>query len=312
MWTGADGCLTTIFIDGTTVRTTPVNTGVKRRHNTIRNSSGQHDADLEIFLSENIDGPVAPILKRLGNESSTRILGDRLLNRKLLAQKKDEIRRLGFRIPSFIECLSLCLEEKKCVARYLASMIVRVPSYKDQLNNKNTVNAFADAAEIDIKSAKIAIDHRHVNILRNHLAEYTEKLCLWQWVVLDADGDHDYLFSDSPAIPVEFNGGDIDVFFPITPRRALLVTRRWKSPLRDAVQLFKAANKNVNYYNRCIVLNAERMVFSRDTPPARFICRHFGQRQLRLAVHVNRNDSSQPGGDFCAPLLQEADASKSL
>lgn len=298
-WCGSDRLLQVTFRDGRTFRTSPKNVGVQTHHNRVRAIEGNHDA-LEQYFANEIDTHAAPALTRFLEGPRERVLSE-APDFPYLQQEKHSIRADGFRIPKALEFQRLDPPDKLALARYVASMIVRVPSYKDATNGPSLVEYMTATFGLSLGEAWDKLDIHHFGLVIDHIEQYANKLAAWQWIAVEADGTQEFLFGDTPALPVELSGAEVDLYFPLTPKLALVITRHWRSKYQYGAQLFRASNKLIGYYNRCEIMNAERIVVSERTLPDHFVKKNFGQRQLRIKADIDIVDT--PSIEL-APLLR--------
>jgi hypothetical protein len=286
-WVNEDGFITTIHKTGPPFLGRPENVGLQGHHNTLRTPAGEINTDLEKYFEREIDNNVAPVLKALDAAPVQIIPGKHILNLETLQREKKHIREQGFRIPKNFNFVQISDGQKRHLARYIASMMVRVPTYKDELHSPRLLREMSDSLGVEAKDISYDLDVAHIDLLKRHLDQYSAKLIRFDWLVFEPDTTDELLIGDAPVIVREFCGGDALLYFSLTPRRGLMVVDRWKGPIQGGVQIIKVRRKFLNWYNRMVVMNAERAVFCRRPPLIAFVQRHLGTRQLRIGPKID-------------------------
>ena len=230
-------------------------------YNSIVRADGTRDSALETFFAEEMEHFVAPVLVRLAGKAHRDLQLERHFDRGLLMREAKLIRSTGF-VPR-IEAYSIgcSLEELGALARYIASLMVRVPSYKDTLNSARVRENLADVLELSPEAARLEADILHVGVVRRHLEDYTSVLKGCAYLLLDAPSGSEFVIGDTPVIPSALGFGEAEVMCPITPTRALFVLRGYEVPLADRLPVFLARSPTVWVYNKTMVQNADREIF---------------------------------------------------
>lgn len=267
------------------------------RLNSALAEAGVRTERLEEFFDHHVEADAAPILARLGDPAVGPPLWSQRFNLAPAARRKLALD--GFRAPGVPELLPMSAAEKTIVAAFVASMLVRVPTYKEVLRSPALFGSLVDAAGgellVDGEKLKVELDRLQERVILHHLREYARSMRNMTWFVAESDCDAEFLFSDAPVITAEYGAHeDIDLSFPISPTRTLLMTRKFVSPFTDALRVMRCARKVVNFYNKLVVMNAESSVFSRGRPPVAFIRRYLGQRVLRVSTGINVAPADAP------------------
>ncbi len=282
LWTDDEGCITVIDGNGRTRRTRPVNTAVIGHYNSIRLPDGGHDSALEIFLANEVEDKAAPVLARLSTERRRDHAMEARFDTAFLRANWKGIRSDGFVPDERAFSARLDRNDRAALSRYIASLIVRVPSYKDALNSKTILENVKTLLGIDGDEAIFQTDVLHVDTVKRHLEQYAIALAECSFILVDSS-DEEFVIGDTPIIPASLGFGEAEAMMPICPNRAILVIRGWQPPLPDRAAIFRGQRLSVRTFNRTMVQNAEREVFCRTPPPLEFIRTHLGSRQVRLA-----------------------------
>lgn len=281
LWVDTDGCIGSIGRDGVIRRTKPINTAVIGHYNTVRRPDGTKDTSLEQFFATEVEGPVAPVLKRLATEKSRDFALEAEFDKPFLQSERRAIKRDGFIPDQRAHSAHLLDVERQDLARYIGSLLVRVPSYKDRLNSAHMNQSIASFFDLPLEAARFRLDSLHVEIIRQHVWEYAAKLLECAFFLCDVDGG-EFVFSDTPVIPAALGFGEEEAMCPITPTRALFVARGYSMKFRDRVPIFRCRAQTARRYNRTMVQNAEREIFFRSPISASFVSKHLGTRQVRI------------------------------
>lgn len=285
LWVDGEGCVTAISGEGKVRRTQPINTAVIGHHNSVRRPDETRDPALERFFANEIEGPVGPVLARLATERRRDHVMERSFDRDLLRREGKGIREDGFVPDERAFSAGFTDADRRALARYIASLIVRVPSYKDELNSNRMLQNVGALLGCDEANARFETDMLHVELVRQHLEEYAARLQECAFVLFDGSGQ-EFVFGDTPVIPAALGFGEAEAMCPISPDRALLIVRGDRPPVRDRIAIMRALPRSVRAFNRTVVQNAEREVFCRRQVPVGFVTSHLGMRQVRFAPNI--------------------------
>lgn len=279
--------MTSVDLAGAVVRTRPANVAVIGQYNVVRRADGTRDASLETFFARDVDGPAAPALRQLARRRVRNLSWERHFDRSFIARERRNFDGDGFRAPG-TECWSVPLDgrQRSSVARYIASMLVRVPSYKDELNSRNMIANVGRVLGLEGVDAVEAADELHVEILVSHLNDYARRLEQCAWLLVATSGQ-ELLFGDTPVIPAALGYGEAEAIFPVSPTRALLMVRGHRPPVRDSVMIVESTPAACRSINKTILQNAERQVFCRAPVDVALVLKHIGSRQVRLQADVD-------------------------
>lgn len=285
LWKDDEGCITSIGRNGHIVRTSPANTAVIGHYNSIRKADGGRDSSLETFLANDIDDAAGPVLRKLATERIRHLTWESHLDRAFIGRERGNFAADGFRPPDQCWTVLLSPSARRALARYVASMLVRVPSYKDELNSQNMLWSVGNVLGVTGPQAIQATDELHVEIVLSHLEDYARRLdeCAWMLV---ASPHQELIFGDTPVIPAALGWGEAEAIFPISPERALLIVRGHRPPVRDALMIVESMPKAARSLNKTMIQNAERQIFCRTQIDLSVVGRHLGTRQVRLQPNL--------------------------
>jgi hypothetical protein len=300
LWVDEAGCVTTITKRGEIWRTTPANTAVISHYNSVNMPDGTRDPALEVYFADEVESPVAPVLARIATETRRDRELEARFDHALLHRERRQIERDGFFADGRAFSASFSLSDRRALARYVASLIVRVPSYKDELNSERMLENVARVLGLDAQAARFQTDRLHVDIIRRHLHDYARRLENCGYVLVDAPDGAEFIMGDTPVIPAALGFGEAEVICPITPKRALLVVSNYAPPFVDRMGIFRSRPASVRAFNKTMVQNAEREIFCRAPFPINFVMKHLGTRQVRLEPNLET-----AGGAHCGrgPML---------
>lgn len=165
------------------------------------------------------------------------------------------------------------------------SMLVRVPSYKDELNSQRMLDAVANVLDVKGREAVQATDELQVEIVLAHLEGYARRLDECAWMLVESHGQ-ELIFGDTPVIPAALGWGEAEAIFPISPERALLIVRGYRPPVRNALMIIESMPKAARSLNKTMTQNAERQIFCRAQIDPTLVVRHLGTRQVRLQPNL--------------------------
>jgi hypothetical protein len=286
LWVDEDGCVTTLTSCGKIRRTQPVNIAVIGHYNSIRLPDGRRDPSLENFFAASIESPVAPILARLGAETRRDLQLESRFDKSSLRLDWKAIKQDGFVPDERAFSAALSAADRRALARYVASLIVRVPSYKDELNSSSMLENVAAVLGVPADSARFQTDTLHVELVRRHLEDYARRLETCAFVLIEAPDGEEFIIGDTPVIPAALGFGEAEALCPITPNRAVLIISGWRPPFADRIAIFRSQRRSVRSFNTTMLQNAEREVFCRTAVPLAYVAKHLGTRQVRLVPNI--------------------------
>jgi hypothetical protein len=295
LWVAENGLITMIDIDGVARPVTPENAGVIKHHNTVRLSDGTIDTSLENYFADEIENPVARVLLRLANERLRSFAWDKYIDKEFASREGRGIRADGFLPTKLGYCVSLPAADRIAVARYFASLLVRVPSYKDELKSSLRIEGFRKILNLPEDQATFEADLLHVEIVRRHLSDYAKRLLECAWLIIESP-NQEILFSDTPIVPSALGWGDAEALCPISPNRCIMFIRGYKPPMEDSLMIVQSTPRSIRALNQTLLQNSQRFVFCRSSFPLGFILKHFGTRQARITpVFQTRDDNRLDG-----------------
>lgn len=271
-WADLDGMVHGIRADGTTFRAPPSKVGVEGELYTRLDAEGEKDRDIERWFSREIETPFEPVFTKL--LSLDGIQQHHFPRRGNPAQRKD-VKDLGFIVSDYDERFPLSRTDHTALANYLAALVVRSPFYLMKLTEWHQQNN-ASAAPLPIDPA-VFRGFALENMLYLYDV-YREVIAAAHISLTIADCNREFLFSDGGVVakePWSARPMPFDLYAPLTPKLALNVL---PVPGAAASELSVARlnSQGVARYNRIVVGNARRFVFSKSLPPIAFIRRNFG------------------------------------
>ncbi len=305
LWVDAGGCITSINAEGKVLTTQPKSIAVIGHFNSIRLPDGTKDTTLETYFADNVDSPAGPVLGRLATEKWRDVAVEQLINKANAQRQRKSFRRDGFDWDGAAYSVWLTQEERLDLARYIASLIVRVPSYKGLLNSHEVEASFRDLFGIDQLQARYQADAHHVDIVKQHVEQYSAQLIDRAFVLLEAPPGEEFILGDTPVLPAALGFGQTEAICPLSPDRVLAIIKGWMAPFNDRIGVFIITRQKLRFYNRLILQNAEREIFCRKPISQDIVAKHLGTRQVRLVVEMSR---SAPEHASRGPMLDPAAA----
>lgn len=263
--------LTVVRADGTTFRAPPSKVGVEGELYTRLDPSGAKDRDIERWFSREIEAPFAGALQKV-------LKLDNIERRKFPTRgdpvKRKEVQELGFIVGDYDERMLIEDSERNAIANYLAALVVRSPVYLTKLTEwHRDNNRFGDLPMHSATYRGFALENmlRLYDIYREAIADAYINLMI-------ADCDREFLFSDGGVTakePWSNRPMPFDLYAPLTPKLAINVLPLPNSST-TGLWVSRVNSRGVARYNRMVLADAKRFVFSRSQPPLDFIAKHFG------------------------------------
>jgi len=295
LWVDSQGVVSAIDRGGQVVRTPPNNTAVIGHYNSVRYPDGRRDSSLEDFFANEIESPVAPVLIRLAKEKSRDTEWERLLAPSSYLNNRKALARDGFALEKSFSSASFSPADRRAIARYVASLLVRVPSYKDVLNSRAMVESVSAVLSLQGDQARSATDSIHVDVIRAHLDLYAKRLENCAYLLIDATRE-EYIIGDTPIIPAALGWGEAEALFPISPDRAMIFMRGFQSPFADRIPVFRALPANVRSCNKTMAQNSDRQIFCRTPVNPDFVRNNLATRSVRIVPKITEGSGEVLGG----------------
>ena len=262
-WTDTSGLVNVVRSDGTIFRANPLNLGVESELYTRFGPNDEKDAAIEEWFAATIDSPTAELIEHITNRSHwrrRRYDGD--------AREAATVRELGWLTPGYLDAIPIPPQVRIAAARYIAALLVRHPLYLEKLVN------FHKEPELDSKATK----NRALDNMLNVFNIYVERLLSSVIMVSWRAGSSEFLYSDGGITVTEPWRPDIpfDLHAPITPDFALEFLPVPNPTHLDEAIVMEAKNQGVARQNRIVLADANRFVFSRQSPQDSFIKKNFG------------------------------------
>lgn len=255
-----------------TFRAPPSKIGVEGELYTRYELAGEKDLTIEHWFGQQIETPFVQALERLAAIEGIKIS-------PLPAKRPDkeqELRELGFVVPTKVEEMILSAEHRDAIDRYLAALLVRSPRYLAKLvafHDRESA-PLPEALPRDAAIKTVALD----NMLQV-FEIYREQIAPAHLGLLLIEGTNELLFSDAGISAEEpWRPGPLpfDIHAPLTARMAIEVM-----PVPDShpgrCLIMRAYNRGAARMNRIALQNAQQFVFSKQKPPLQFIRENFGK-----------------------------------
>ena len=265
-WTDSKGQVFVTRSDGTSFRANPLNIGVESELYTRFIDENEKDTAIEEWFSETIDDPATKMIEHLIDPTNIR-------RTSLCADpaKAETAKALGFRVNPYIDRVCLPAEIRRAVSSYLAALLVRHPTYLAKLTQFHKKDQYTAAS-----TKNRVLD----NMLRLYEV-YAERIAGAVLIITKRVGSAEYLYADGGIVVEEpwrqEYGIPFDIHAPLTPDIAMQVL---PTPLHEDLStaaIAESNNQGVARQNRIILGGARRFVFSRQTPPLKFIKENFGR-----------------------------------
>jgi hypothetical protein len=265
-WTDSNGHVSVTRSDGTVFPTNPLKIGRESELYTRFGTDDFKDTGIEKWFSETIDGPAAEMI--------TYLLDPKNVYRTLFSadpKKAKTARLLGFRVNAYIDKIRLTAEIRTAIARYVAALLVRHPTYLAKLMQFHAVDA---ASPVDAKN-------RALDNMLHLFGVYAERIAKSALLISRRVGDAEYLYADGGLMVQEpwrtSHGIPFDIHAPLTPDIAIQVLPTPFATNLDVAMIAESTKQGVARQNRIILGGARRFVFSRQAPPTTFIRKYFGK-----------------------------------
>jgi hypothetical protein len=162
------------------------------------------------------------------------------------------------------------VQVRNAVARYLAALLVRHPTYLAKLVKFHEGEA----------TSKTDARNRALDNMLQLYELYSDKIRASVLMISRRVGSAEYLYADGGLMVDEpwrsLHGIPFDIHAPLTPEIALEVLPIPLSSDLAIVNIMEVNNQGVARQNRIALGGAKRFVFSRKTPPSTFITKYFG------------------------------------
>ncbi len=265
-WTNTAGFVHVTRRDGSHFQASPTNIGLESELYTRFDRDNKKDTQIEDWFAESIDGPATKLIEHFMNPDNVRrkaFRGDPI--------KARTVQAVGFRVNPYIDEISLPKEIRLATAQYVAALLVRHPRYLEKLT------AFHSEQEPTHREAR----ERALDNMLVLLRQYTQQIARAVVMLSRRADDNEYIYADGGLYVEEpwrtSSGIPFDIHAPLTPDLALQVLPIPFAEDLDRAAVMESTNQGVARQNRIVLGAAERFVFSRRPPPAKFIVESFGK-----------------------------------
>lgn len=282
-WVNANGTVHAVRRDGTSFVVNPKNIGLEGDLYTRYNLTGEKDLTIERWFSTEIEGPFANTLDYL-----SKIPGLARERFRAEPEKEKTAEYLGFIVNGFRETIILTPDHRLSLAKYLAALIVRNPSYLARIQQYHIKNRTGLLLGIDSMSSDKLVRTITLDNMLKTFDRYGKVIAGSQFLFSKRECANEFLFSDAGIIPDEpWLAGPIpfDAYAPLTPDLGVAVLPVPNRQQGNRALFSRVNSRGVNRLNRNSVGQAERFVFSRSEPPIEFIKKHFGNPSPKSIGH---------------------------
>ncbi len=270
-WTDSDGKIACLDKSGKLYRSPPRDVAVIGHHNSLVMPDGKKNTAPEKLLGKNVDDKVRSVIKKIADLDRRTIVP--ALERMTLAELNQHNARcvpFGFEPLVNFEYVMLGREDRIDLAKYVASMIVRVPTFRARISNVFRMIA----GVLERRGTKIRDidreDHNHqISWMLENIPIFARSLAMWPWVLIKSAPGECFIFSDSPVslnTPQGLNGGLADFLIPLLPNLVLCGLDGPQKGVREGVHVMQASAVGTQTYNRITVGNAQERVFLKGSP----------------------------------------------
>ena len=265
-WTNAAGFVHVTRSDGSHFQASPTNIGLESELYTRFDHDNRKDTQIEDWFAEAIDGPATKVIEHFMDPDNVRrrpFRGDPI--------KARTVQAVGFRVNPYIDEIALPIEIRNATAQYVAALLVRHPRYLNKLV------AFHQEHEATPRDAR----ERALDNMLILFRQYTQKIARAVVMISRRVDGNEYIYADGGLHVQEpwrnESGVPFDIHAPLTPDLALQVLPIPFADNLDRAAVMESTNQGVSRQNRIVLGVAERFVFSRQPPPAKFIVENFGK-----------------------------------
>jgi hypothetical protein len=245
--------------------------GVEGELYTQLDPDGHKNRDIERWFSKAIDTPFANAFPAAVDLK--KIHRNRFPSRGNISQRND-LKRIGYIISEYDEHIPLPDLTREAIANYIAALLVRSPHYISKLISWHQINNENLHFPVDPQVHR-GIALQNMIYLYDVYREAINCACI---NLMIADCNREFIFSDGGITaqePWSKRTIPFEIYVPLTPKLSLNVL-----PLPNAytkgLWVTRVNTRGVARYNRIMLSEAKRFVFSRSAPPLAFIQKHFG------------------------------------
>lgn len=232
--------------------------------NTLTRSDGTEDRSIERWFGKKVETPAGlafQSLKKIGHLPLSALPGSAEYSARIGGDTGGVISHKTF---------SLTPQERLDIGRYVASMVVRVPSYRYQISG--ILEDLRTRAEIE-RGKRIApptfSENRNDQIkwMRRHLEDFASVIGKSYWLLSECDPAHGFLFGDTPVIPYREPNGRCSMVVPLFPNLVLnALLEPTGNPVNTGLMINRCGRNMVEEYNLKTICQSQAFVLS-DRPP---------------------------------------------
>lgn len=239
--------------------------------NTVTLADGTEDRSTEKWFGEKVETPAGSAfqtLKTIGHLPSRAFVGS-----------SEYSARIGGDLGGVIshKTLSLTPRQRLDIGRYVASTVVRVPSYRYQISG--ALEALRMRAEQE-RGERIApptfAESRNDQIkwMRLHLEDFAAVIAKSYWLLSESDLAQGFIFGDTPVIPYLEPNGRSSLVVPLFPNLVLnALLEPAGNPVNTGLMINRCGRAMVDEYNLKMICQSQAFVFSNrpPTPPLQML-----------------------------------------
>lgn len=270
-WVNTSGQIVCVDRSGKVYSTPPVDTAVIRHHNSIFRKDGSRNTEPEKILGRKVDAGIQPTLTKIADlQRRTFVPAKEVVGKDVLDRYNARGEKFGFDQIEMCEFITLQREDRFNLAKYIASMILRVPPFRNRISaSYRSIAAVLQRHGTTFPDLDKA-DHNHqIAWMLENLPAFARSIALWHWVFVKAAPSKKFIFSDGPvdlSIPNGLDGGLADFSFPVLPTLTLCGLDRPQSSVPTEVYVMQANDGGTDRYNRTVLGNAEERIYMQDLP----------------------------------------------
>jgi hypothetical protein len=270
-WTNLNSKIVTLDRSGKLFTPPTEGVAVIRHHNSFIMPDGTRNAAPEKMLGQNVDSNIRRVLEKIADQGRRTVIPalKRMTPSELQAHNERTV-QFGFEPLVNFEYVTLLRDDRVALAKYVASMIVRVPPFRGRLSA--VFRAMMQALErkgIKVDNINGADHNQQIDWMIKNLPVFAKSIAAWTWVMIKSTPSENFIFSDNPVslnTPHGLNGGLSDLVIPLLPNLAFCALDGPKNEVREGVHVIQANLMGTKRYNRITIGNARDQLFFHDTP----------------------------------------------
>lgn len=263
-WTDSNGRVHVVRKDKAYAVSPPNNAAI-RDDNTLVESDGTKNREVEKWFADHVEGPAATALASLERFRTASV-------RRLPAPQAAP--RIGGVTNGTvgIRDVTITASEREALGRYMASLVVRVPSYRYQISG--VLSSLRKRAKVE-RGVKIPepsfTEDRNSQIqwMVNHLEDFGRVIARSFWMAFESPSSDRFIIGDTPVLPYHEPDRRLSYVLPVFPDLVISVLNHPQgNPTNTTVPVIQCGKELVSDYNEKSVRQSRMAVFSNATPGA--------------------------------------------